>query len=350
MHALSSSSLENLLGIVLRTQYFDLYQLSRSVVVDLIIRLLSPAGSGEFAELRMSLKYEAGCWVDGMTEVNTGGFCRLIESVSLASTPVMVSCLRMFRDIGFNAKSIPDTLPSRIMVQALGDLPHSSMELALLTVQVSSQCLLFDSNPKLLASLILAVAHELEKQHFASLVAYARRVVFCDGSEAPSKLFLSTKMLETCFSASSNPFNLFARVSLNKLSSLVPKTKRIRNHDILALMRHLIHFAKLTKQSVSLPARSLLGRMLPAALSVRFQYTRDVAYAFSHAYTLLDFAAGFCSLTVAATAFCSTPWLHSDVFPVSRILFLLCSNIRSFAPSWALTVHHSDFRIDAGYR
>ena len=218
----------------------------------------------------MRWEHEAACWVDGVNHSTATDLCRLIQTISLASHPTAVSFLRLWRDVGLKSKSFPGMLPSTILGQALGDLSRSSREFALLTVQVSSKCLLFDNNSMPLATLIVAKAQEVEARGFGSLVAFAKSILFCDRNDAATKVVLAKQAMESCFSANSSPLNCFTLTSSKKLSCslLMSDVKRSRANDESTLIRYLMNFASMSNEAGNFPVLDLVGRLLPQAISV----------------------------------------------------------------------------------
>lgn len=262
------------MGIVISARSSHIYQLSRSIAVDVLCRISPKAESEDALKLRTIWKYEATCWVDGLSSATVNEFCRLIEKTVLATMPTFVTLLRAWRSAGLPVESIPTTQPSSILIQALEMLPKTSDAFSLLIMQVASKCLLFDINPLPVAALILDAAHK-PKTH--SLASYARSLIYYDEYTATKRISLVMQMLTDHFSVRSFPANLFLTcrsvVAPRAPLILAPDMKAFAKLDCLALAQQILHLATISREGGHESFDKLLRRMLPAALSVRDSVT-----------------------------------------------------------------------------
>lgn len=171
-----------LLDIVMTTRSPIVYKSAREMTVYLIA--LSSSLETIRTEAQEDIRYEASCWVDGMTKDTITEFCSALQDCH-GSSSGKITFLKAWKISGLS-RSIPNLNVSALLIHCLERITHSSEAFALLVHQVTALSLLHHFSPLPLAVITSSVLQENESSEInlpmKLLIEYTNSIIKLDSN------------------------------------------------------------------------------------------------------------------------------------------------------------------------
>lgn len=252
----------------------QVYRLSRQIALELLCNRQDVSPSAD--EKGQCLKYEASCWIDGLTAVTLSEFKRSLQH-SASQIPVMnlISFAK-----AWTGMSLPSPVPvisvSPVLQYAVNRMPQLPPPFRMLACQVAIKCLLYHHSPLPLAAMIVSSREkeeiELEQGVQADLWQYARSLIEFDSIKTPDRLSILWRLVSSSFTSES----LLARIldakdTSSELTSKRSETGSSVQDDAMVLFRQMLHVSKAVEESkIQTACRQVVHTLLPVISMVSF--------------------------------------------------------------------------------
>lgn len=201
-----------MLEVALTTSSPLVLKLAREIALSMFSQVIMT--QTDDAESKLCLRYEASCWIDGVTIQTLSELCKFLQEGSQSSFRSLVAFAEAWK-----ASSLPGRMPalpvSAILIHVMQRLSRVSKGFLLLTCQVAAKNLLYQMNPLPLASIVLHGQRQLSESNdedtshalscFDSVSCYCGSLIDFDKDTPTERNDKVRPMLSACFSPGTYP-------------------------------------------------------------------------------------------------------------------------------------------------
>jgi hypothetical protein len=163
-----------LLEICMNTKHKRVYLEARRSAISFLRGLLEVNVSQD-AERLACFEYEIGCWVDGLSLPVVSEFCQQLQVAVDLPVGGVLDLVRAWKEVGQGIA--PKANVSAVLIHLLKEAGAMSSGLSRLTLQVACKCLLFHTDPRTMACLVVFYAREASNENASRLAVYAATIL-----------------------------------------------------------------------------------------------------------------------------------------------------------------------------
>jgi hypothetical protein len=246
------------------TRSDEIHRTARHVLIDVLSRGERRAFDRD-AENKLCIEYEISCWIDGCYDEVVDELCLLVQESSSNKLPPLASLFQAWEYSGLSSP-VPALRISSLLLHALQQIGKMSSDFTLLTFQVASKCLMYDTNPIPLASLIVYHAEsskEMLEKDMHPIALYAKSLVQFGKFSGTDRLTFLDSLLQGSFKDDS------VMMFQEKCKGDQKFTGFFSSFDHLALLRQIAHLSLVLDVSRRNVFTDLFKQLLPIAFLVR---------------------------------------------------------------------------------